>query len=79
MTNKIGQNTRLKQVEAKPYVTLGIAKVEDGYELRRLTVSGTEVQNVKTVLKCVERAEVMMALQTELSRYTIEFNSKEMG
>ena len=75
---KIGQNVRLKADETAPYVTLGIAKVSDGFELRKVTISGTEVQNVKTLFKTENRAEVMVQMQLELSQYTINFNQKEM-
>jgi NAD(P)H-nitrite reductase large subunit len=76
---KIGQNARLKQVEAAPYATLGIVKTEDGYELRKVTVSGMDVKSVKVLGKAKERAEIMMALQMALSQYTINFNQKESG
>ena len=75
---KIGQNVRMKAEEAEAYSTLGIAKVSDGYELRRVTVSGLEVQNIKTLFKAKERAEIMMQMQLELSQYTIDFNQKAM-
>lgn len=75
---KIGQSTRLKQDEAKPYVTLGIAKVEDGYELRKITVSGLEVQHVKVLQKETERAAIMMAMNIALIQYNIDFNEKAM-
>lgn len=76
---KIGQNARLKQDEAAPYSTLGIVKVADGYELRKVLVSGTEVKSVKTLQKADNRAEIMQAMQMALIQYTINFNEKESG
>jgi hypothetical protein len=75
--SKVGQSIRLKQSETKPYVTLGIATTDEGYELRRVTVSGLEVQAFKVLLKSKERAEVMQQLQLELSAYIINFNRGE--
>jgi hypothetical protein len=76
---KIGQNARLKIDEVAPYSTLGIVKVADGYELRKVLVSGTEVKSVKTIQKADNRAEIMQAMQMALIQYTINFNEKESG
>jgi hypothetical protein len=75
--SKIGQSVRLKQSEDKPYVTLGIAKVDGGYELRKITVSGLEVQHVKVLKKETERASIMQEMQMALIHYTISFNEGE--
>jgi hypothetical protein len=79
MTSKIGRSTILKQSEAGPYVTIGIAKVEGGYELRKLTMSGTDVKHIKVLHKSDNRAEIMMELQIALSQYSINFNESNKG
>jgi len=79
MTSKIGRNIRTQQSDLLPLVTLGIAKVEGGYELRKVTLNGTEVQHVKVLSKASDRAEIMQALQMALIQYTINFNEKQMG
>ena len=68
----------MKLDEAAPYATLGICKVSDGYELRRVVISGMEVKSVKVLHKAESRAEIMQQTQIELSQYTIDFNQGEM-
>jgi hypothetical protein len=76
---KIGQSARLKADEAAPYVTLGIVKVGDGYELRKVTISGLEVLHMKVLKKETERAAIMMELNIALINYNINFNQNESG
>ena len=76
--SKIGQSVRLKQSEDKPYVTLGIAKVSDGYELRKITISGLEVVHVKVLKKETERASIMQEMNIALIQYNVNFNEGEM-
>jgi hypothetical protein len=77
--SKIGQSARMKQSELAPYVTLGIARVEDGYELRKITLSGTEVKHVKVLNKEKDRAGIMVMMQVALSQYIINFNESQKG
>ena len=79
MAAKIGLSTRLKQLDKKPYYTLGIVPTKEGYELRRIKMDGGDVENIVTIHKCTDRAEIMLTLQMELSRYSINFNAKEQG
>lgn len=79
MTNKIGQNVRLKQKDKSSYVTLGIVPTEGGYELRKVTMEGATAINVETLKEAVNRAEIMQQMQMEMSKYIVNFNQKESG
>lgn len=74
--SKIGQTVKMKQKDKGPYYVLGLAETVDGYEVRRLKMSGDEVESVQVLLKAKYKAEVMMRLQTEVSSYIIEFNQR---
>lgn len=79
MTNKIGQNVRLKQKDKGPYVMLGIVPTEEGYELRKVTMEGATATKVETLKEAVNRAEIMQQMQMEMSKYVMNFNQKESG
>lgn len=76
--SRIGQATKLKQNDKGPYTTLGIARTLEGYEIRQVKLNGLEVESVKVIHKCEERAEAMQVMMIELSQYTINFNEKNM-
>lgn len=79
MTNKIGQNVRLKQKDKGSYVTLGIVPTDAGYELRKVVMEGATVLSVDTLKEAVNRAEIMQQMQMEMSKYIMNFNQKESG
>lgn len=76
-STKIGKNITAKNEDQVPYYTLGIAKTEDGFEVRELKVFGMEVQVRKVVLRTKDRAEAMHSMRLELANYIINFNVVE--
>ena len=77
--SRIGMATKLKQNDKGPYVTLGIAKTTEGYEIRKITLRGLEIEATKVLHKCDDRAEAMQQMQIALSHYIVNFNNREMG
>lgn len=75
---KIGESITSKLEDLKPYYTIGIAKTDKGYEVRRIRVFGTEVEVRKVFLTTTERGEAMHEMRLRVSDYIINFNEEEM-
>jgi hypothetical protein len=74
--SKIGQDARLKLKDLGKYKTLGIAKTDEGYELRRVTMDGAEATNVEVLAKTEQRAEIMEEMMMALGKYVMNFNEQ---
>lgn len=76
---KIGQSVRLKQKDKGPYYVIGIAVVENGFEVRKIKMNGDEVVSFITVFKTELKPEAMTRLQMEVQSYIINFNQTQLG
>lgn len=78
-TLKIGERTTSKLKDAnQPYYTIGIARTEEGYELRKLRVLGLEIQLIKVLMKTPDRALILHEMRLQLGNYIIDFNEESM-
>lgn len=75
---KIGENTKAKLEDGTPYYCLGIAKTDNGYEIRRLKVIGMQVETRKVLEVSTDRALILSEFMIAVSKYVVNFNQKEM-
>ena len=77
--SKIGQSVRLKQKDNGPYYVIGIAATDEGYEVRKIKMEGSDATFVQTVFKTKLKPEAMQRLQMEVQSYIINFNQTQLG
>lgn len=77
--SKIGRSVTLKQKDVGPYYVIGIAVTDEGFEIRKIKMSGDEVESFTVVSRTDLKPEAMQRLQMEVQSYIINFNQTQLG